>query len=398
NGAGVPLIAPALGILWIGLIAGVLAACRRSGRAGRLARFAVGFAVLALLLLGHPLNEAFYWPVSAAAYVPALAGVAVVTVRLVLTDTGTMAGRDRVICAVALCVAATSVESGMFFVLGFTGVMLASDLVSPRRAPFLPACLRASWYLLPLLVSLGILLCDLAFRVGNATSGVSAQDTSHFHRLVPSTLAALKVMPHRFGQDDGLVVKFLLIAGFAGLTRAATAGKAEGRHLVALAAGLLATVWLTIQAAYFQYGMPGFERHDTFEFCAIALLTLVVGRALSPLWPEPRAGRAGWRRMLAPAALLAALLVLAVPRLPQIVDDYRLLPEIRAVRATTWLSGRAPGASMTFVLPPHGKVLTGSPWQDGTYLLHPPPGVVNPFYTNWAMIYFGKERMTVVDP
>ena len=98
--AGAPLVAPFLALLWAALIGGGVLALWRPRAPGAPWRLAVALAVPAAMLLVRPINEMFYWPMAAAPYLLALAGIVVLTFRLVAGRTATR--RDRTICALAL--------------------------------------------------------------------------------------------------------------------------------------------------------------------------------------------------------------------------------------------------------------------------------------------------------
>ena len=80
---GAPLIAPFLLLLWAGLVAAAVVALWRPGIPGSPWRLAAALGVVAMFLLGHAINEMFYWPMGVAPYLLAITGIVVVTFRLI---------------------------------------------------------------------------------------------------------------------------------------------------------------------------------------------------------------------------------------------------------------------------------------------------------------------------
>jgi len=391
-----PLITPFLTALWLLLIGCSLAAMRSADAVGGVQRFAVALTVLAMCLLGHKVFELFYWPMAAAAYMPALAGMIVVTFRILLG--GPNLRRDRLVCCAALSLAAASAETGVFFVVGFTVVLLILEAPGWLRGGS-GGVASAAWYLVPLAICIAVLASAFRFRVGNATTGVGTTDI-YFHHLWPSLLATLHDLPRRFVSirgpasdlhlGPGLLMKALLFAGFAATCRSSLMVALPWRRVVALACGLLATVVLTSLAAYYQYSMAGSEHHDTFQQCAIVLLLLLLARLVAPFWP----GDARAAGIIGPFCLIAAIVAGMAPRLPGLLDDYALLPQIRAARSQTWDSGMDPAVkSIQFVEAPEGHVLRDIRWATGHFVLNPADKTANFWYVYGVLDFFGKQEI-----
>jgi hypothetical protein len=210
---------------------------------------------------------------------------------------------------------------------------------------------------------------------------------------LPKRLAGTHGLASEKAASVGFLVKALLLVGFAGVCRAAMTRAISWHHAIALGGGLVATIFLTSLAAYYQYGFGGFERHDTFQQCAVVLLLLLAGRVIGSRLPiKPAiAGTVGM------VGLIVAISVGLGVRLPGLVSDYRLLPEIQQAQQETWTSGiDASVTTMRFVLPPPGAVLTAMPFSTGHFDNSFPPKSSDPFYMHCLLGFFGKSSIDLV--
>lgn len=385
--AGAPLVAPFLALLWAALIGGGVLALWRPRTPGAPWRLAVALAVPAAMLLVRPINEMFYWPMAAAPYLLALAGIVVLTFRLVAGRTATR--RDRTICALALLVAAGSAETGLFFALGCCSALAVADLA--RRDA------RRFWYLAPLLASAALLGAWLLFRVADANGGLTA-DTTYFHHVGPSLLAALRSLPDEFAGTDPLrpgpgvvgtlVADALLFLGMLACFRVALPAPVPRRHLVALAAGIAASAFGTMAGAFYQFGMLCCERHHTFRQALLVVLLVVLARFAS-LLRAPAVPAAG---VVGPLCLLAAAGIALPSRLPGAIGDLRLLPADIAATQQNWAALRDPTRPLVFHLPVHGAVLEGLAWAPGHYTRDG----AGPWFVAAVLWYFGRTEGDVV--
>lgn len=391
-----PLITPFLGLLWGVLIGGTFAAAWWGGIGGRLPRLGLGLTVAAMFLLGHQINEMFFWPMAAAPYLLALPALVVAVFAIIGGHTQRMAGRW--IAAAALSIAVLSAETGLFMAVAFAAVLWVVE--GRRIRDGLRGIAGAAWYLLPLVLSFGILICEFSFRVGDATTGIGPTQ-AYFHRVLPSLGAALLTTPHELllydrsangmSSTGSLAVEVLLLAGFYFASVAAGFRRAPWQHLAALAVALPGAVGLIVFASYYQYGAWGFERHRTFGQCLDLLWLLVLARTAAQ-WtpPMPRLVPLG------AACLAAALAIAGVVRLPAILHDAALLPDIRKARDMTWDSGNdLATTTLRYTLPPGGRVLEPSVWQTGHFSLEPrSPGM--PWYVPGVLAFFGKKAIDIV--
>lgn len=391
-----PLITPFLGLLWAALAGGCLAAAWWGGRDGRLPRIAIGLTLIAMFLLGHQINEMFFWPMAAAPYLLALPAIVVAVFAVIGGHTQSASGRW--IAAGALSVAVLSAETGLFLAVAFAALLWVAE--DRRIRDGIRGMAGTAWYLVPLALSGGILVCELSFRVGDATTGIGPT-RAYFHQVWPSLGAALLTTPHELllydasagglSQTASLATEVLLLVGFYSGCGAVSFRKAQWHHLVALAVALPATVGLIVFASYYQYGAWGFERHRTFCQCLDVIWLLVLARTAA-------------QRRLAPSrlpafgavGLMAAMAIAGAVRLPAIIHDTALIPEIREARDMTWHSGHdAASATLRFTLPPGGRVLEPSVWQSGHFTLQPPtPGM--PWYVPGVLAFFGKKAIDIV--
>jgi hypothetical protein len=385
------LIAAFLTGLWALLVGAAIFATWRQDSARSPYRLTLGLSLVAMFLLDHRINEMFYWPMAAAPYLQALAGLVIATFQILLGETAL--SRGRLISGIAISEAVLSSETGLFFALGLGGTLCLLELpgVGPGGMQRLR---RAGWYLVPLALGLAELVLTFLLRINQTTAGLAPTDT-YFHHAWPSLLAALRTLPRELAWTEpsslaaSLALKALLLLGFVGVWSNLPAVALRRSHVLALAAGLLSVMVLIIFASFYQYGGWGFERHRTFLQCLFVLLLLVIARALAAAWPLP----VGVAVKLGPICLLGAMALGLAPRLPGVLDDYALIPQIRAARFATWDSGNQPGPAMRFVMPPHGHVLTGMVWQTG----HFSTGDANlPWYVPGLLNCFGKTSVEIV--
>lgn len=361
------LIAPFLATLWMVLFASMILAARQPGSPARTAQTALALSVGAMFLLGHGLNDLFFWPMGAAPYLLDLTGIAVVTFQVISGGVVRPAGQWA--CALGLALAATSSETGLFFALAFTVALSVLHMLSrprSRRAGFR----SEAWLVVPLAISLAVAAC-LAYIVrNNPTRGID-DGSAYFHHVWPSLAATLSVaVPDMFLRDGGpagiswpaaLVCDALLFFGLVWGCRFAFANRLPGREMAALVAALSSCFMLTIFTSYFEYSERVHEPQTAFRRCLVVLGLLTAARLAGPIADRHLLQRLG------PMALLGAIAIGFALRLPGLMNDYALIPDIREARALTWQSGLDPTtATLRYVPPPQGQVLHG--------LIPSPPG------------------------
>jgi hypothetical protein len=385
-----PLIAPFLAVLWAMLVGSAVVIAWHRGTPGVLPRFALALTILTMFLLGHRINDVFYWPMGAAPYLLTLVAITLVSFQVTVGDTSQL--RARLVCGLGLTVAATSWETGLFFALSFTIAMLLLELPGLARRGF-RGLTSSTWYLVPLAIA----LAETGW-VGYVILSVPArgmgQDSLYFHHLWPSLTATLLDMGSALSLGDGsaagfrglssLVVAGLLFLGFLWACRSGFGGRVPWRHMVALISGLIGCFTIITFASYYEYGATVHEPQAAIRQCLIVLVLLAVARLVEPLrrWRLPR--------IVGPTALIGAICIGMITRGPALISDYRLLPEIREARAQTWRSGLDPTTStLHYVVPPQGRVLNGLiPWPSGHFVLGAPG---TEWWMTGLMNFFGKS-------
>jgi hypothetical protein len=390
NAAHRPLAGRFDALLWAALAAACLvpawfgAETRRDDAGRRGIRLAFGLALFALFLLGHSICEVFLWPAGAAAYLPTLAGACWLFWCVADGLPGHRAG-----AAAALLLAAGSSEVGIFLVLIFAaGITLAGR---DRRTGLL-------WLLPALLVALTDLWVLLHTRIG--TIEILGPESVYVHHVWPSLRAAAPGffldlvssgadMPTTTDIASHVAADILVLIGARWCLASARPEPARQRALFAFCASLLIACYATRAAAFYQFGELCCERHEIMRQCLILLALAAAGAGSAARWP-PRIARGAF--CLSP--LLAATILLAVPRAPDLLQAYRLAPRSIAARAQTWESGERPGdGAMTMVLTPPGRLLHGlGGFDPGTYRL----GKDTPWHLRGVMQYFGKQSLTIV--
>lgn len=392
-----PLITPFLGLLCAVLIGGTLWAAWQRKAQGVLNRLTFAAVVLATFFVGHKLNSLFYWPMGAAAYLLDLAGVAVVTMQIFNGGTAKRAG--RLACLLALVVAATSSETGLFFALAFTMAMLLLALpvlARPRRTSE-PA--YSLWFLVPLVVSLAIAACLLHIVATNPARGIN-QASVYFHHVTPSLLGTLQTSVTEVllgGRSPGglTIPSWLatLAMFFLGALWACPRGSdapAAWRPVAALFAGLAGGYFLTLFTMYFEYGSEDHQPQMAFRKCLILLGLLPVAWLVNRCFPQLQ------RRLhlIGPAALLGVVALGAISRIPAMKHDYRLLPEMRQARSLTWHSANTPGATLRFFVPPRGALVLGQIPPAPGHFVRGAQGVAD--WENAMMDFFHKRELEFI--
>jgi len=102
-------------------------------------------------------------------------------------------------------------------------------------------------------------------------------------------------------------------------------------------------------------------------------------------------------QIIGPAALIAAVAIETIARLPGLIADYRLLPDIEAARALTWQSGHDPAtATPRYVVGPQGLVLLGLiPSLPGSFVAGAPDTA---WWMTGLMHFFHKQRLEFAPP
>ena len=419
------LIAVFLGGLWLLLVGAAMAAASFPRFRGVRPRdapspIAPGLAVAALLasyfLLGKP-GEVFYWPAGSAAYMPTLAGTTFAVVALALApDIELWSGGARAALCAGLLIAACSSEAGAIFALLNGGGQVLRPLI-PRagqsplpRASGIDPFLGAAWaWVLPAATAAFVLAMFSRNRAGTTEAVAMVAPTLHDLR------ASLGIGVRQFGHELigvpmniggaavlwlGAAIKLGLFLGFR--PRLAGTGYRSGTACLIQSAALLAAALFTLVFAYWQFGAPCCERHETIRQCFVMLALFSAACAL-PVRPVA-GGRRDWPGSDAlPAALLALpLLVLFALRAPVLRADYARVPDTVAALSETWRSGLACCTDrMDFYNPPDATLVTAYSLRPGIYGRLPPGAAADTPDARDAssiLAFFGKSSLLVLEP
>jgi hypothetical protein len=372
NALDAPLIGWLLGLLWLGGLAGIVAA----GRAGRV-RHPVTLALVLFalaLLIGKP-GEMFFWPMGAAAYVPCWAALAAVTV-LHRCDLG----RHRSALTVAMIVAAFSAEVGAVTVLVYAalaGVAFAPARDFRRLVPLIvPALCAASVCLIVLRQRM-----QPMGEVMDAASGLAGDWPASLRAALPG-FARDSVAIDGLPLLAGAAIKLLLVLC---LPAARPAARRDVRSALAWTCALLLGAFASVALAYHQFGALCCERHATLRqgmiLLAVATLAGLLGGAL---------------RVPRNVALAGVLLGLLLVRAPALRDDWRLLPDIVAARRGNWASGQSGGDAMTVRSVAAGRIVNADALPAGQYRRSTDvPFGDTPWFAWGIMARFGKHALTI---
>ncbi len=381
---GLPLIGVFTGMFWLILIAAIVLPTWL-GKRGKL----LSIVMLAMLLLGHPVTEFFYWPDGVAAYLPTLAAAAI----LLTLDWGgwseTRAGFFWNF--VALTVAAASFEVGAIFTLVYAALLAITRSIGSWQ--------RGALLAMPALLSLFLLYLQFVGRVSQGSEVIG--DAAIAHHLLASMIATVEKIPfellkgdtlrHKYtGLAEGLLIKSLFFVGlyFAMSARPHSPSKRLQRMRLVLAIALIGTAFVTIMAAFYNFGELCCERHDTLRqnYLLIALASIATWLA---------AYRPSRHYKFAMPVLSLALLIPMLVVSPRLMAEYRDYATIVNARNFTWQSGRAVGPDM--------KIIQTTPNLTGNLYITPgiyqrsadPKTDARP---QWMLIFFDKQSAEFTSP
>lgn len=382
-----PLMTECLGGLWAGSIGCVVAASALgAGRARAAAGPALALSFFAFVLVTNQVTEAFYWPASALAYMPTIAGPAAALFLLA----GAPTPARLALAGLALLAAALSSEVGAAIAIGVAGAascLAVWGRVTPRRTDL--------WWAVPGAAGLWVMGEIVRHRATVDELGASARPTTG-HLLASIGAAARQMAIDVVHAGAGVAIpaavaaKILFVAGFA-LVAARFAGARPGRWSAALACGLFVGAFFSLFAAFYHYGNDCCERQATTREALLDLFLVVAATALLARIAVSRVP--GW---LGPVLLAASLFPFAwrVGALRADAANYRFAVDSRA---KTWGSAADAGSgTMKFFLPPDaaGMLIRGT-WQPpGTYAL----AQGAPDMLGAVGRFFGKSTVIVCQP
>ncbi len=397
-----PLVASFITLLWIFLLAAILlAAWDRHSRFGALG----GLALLSSLLTGGRIEEVFYWPAGAVAYIPTLA--AMMVLFFLIAHNRLVASRGRVLATCCLLVAAFSSEVGAMLAVWIAVIELGHwCLGHSRKRTMIQPALNSLWWLIPGICGLSVLTV-VAMGRGQAVELANGVASSAFRHPLASLAAAMRETVREdlgpiavFAGGGAFHIRFLrpvfivlLICGVGlGWRTYPSLRESDRGRLLRLAVAMLLTAFTTAFSSYLHFGILCCERHETMRraltLLALSALAIVsFGRQAISAQSRSRGLRQGC------LLLLAATLPAAVCWSPQIVSVYRQQPRIGAARQFTFRSGYAPGdGSMKFQLAPADPVLGDPPLPAGVYSAAAHPRI----YPRSILQFFHKQRLVVL--
>lgn len=380
---GLPLIGAFITPFWVALVAAVLWPWIRNRRL--LLPTAV---LLAMLLLGHPVAEVFYWPFGVVAYLPTLTAAAL----LLTLDWGGRieSGAGSTWIVVALTIAAASSEVGALFCVIYIGTLFGSRSLVRGRPSLL--------FAIPLLLSVTVLFLQYTGRVehGNEVFG----DPAVAYHPVQTLLAAGKQVlfellkggnrHHYPALLTGVTTKALFFAGVYMAMSARNKDNVDARSQrmrLALTIAAVITAALIMAASLYNFGAVCCERHDTMRqgYVLVALGSLAT-------WLAVR--RPSRHSRFAGPLLLVALLIPLGSATPKLIANYRQYAAARQASATTWRSGQSAGPNMQVTQTLPGPITGGLLIKPGSYRrdrqAHDD--------IHWMLTFFNKKSAVVAAP
>lgn len=393
---GRPLITTVLSITWlVTALAVVVLPARYAQRHDRALTATVGLALCALFLANHPTGEMYYWPQAAIAYVPALAAIG--ALFWICVASGLESGRARRAAAAMLIVAACSIEIGAMLVFAIVGLTIASAFAVPRIRK---EWRKAVWLVLPFLVSAGVLALVFHGRVSNGNEVMG--DAAIVHHARPALHAAIREFAKAIAVSDwnsrsrlqialAILGKALVFVAFVGLSTRLSRERAHAGAmcwLTILCAACAATTFLTIAAAFYQFGMLCCERHDTLRQC---LIYIAIISAACALGLRPRPAQQARSAALSLALLSIAVAINLLSSVDALRSDYARYDALRDFKIANWNRGTAPTSSMLFEQTMPGRIVGGVTVDQKTYTLGTPE---NGWWIDGVMQFFHKTKVT----
>jgi hypothetical protein len=402
-----PLIAPFLGVLWVGfLAAGMVTAWseqaeRREGPAWPDVLVAV--SLMAMFVASGGLTEVFYWPAGAVAYLPTLSATLLLFLQVATGRLST--GKGRLLSFGCLLVAAGSSEMGAAFVLAFAlaqAVLLAGNVVgrSTDQAGRLPLW----WWILPAALSVVVAIAAGSNRFHVVESpAVLASDTVGHPMMslwrasgtLLQEVAGWRVQARgRTGLSERLPAELLLAAG-VGLCwwRMNRIDRETSRQIAGIAVALLLGALFTLAAAYLHFGAPTGERHETMRRCWIFLSFAGLGMLCFSRGAMERLRRLTSANVLAPLLLCGAIATLWHAR--ALIREYGVYAPVSQAIERNFESGwNTHSSEMEFEVPPNRGVLAFAEVAPGTYTTASPDAE----YPKYILRYFNKQVMIVREP
>lgn len=393
---GRQLMVPFLLLVWSALPVAALAALGARSRVGWL----LASAILALFLLGHPVGEAFYWPMGASAYVLGLAGITFVVLRM--AQAGPLTRRGKLGCSAAMVLAAGSSEIGIVFVATLCVALFAVAAAEGGWRQRARAVGRLAWLFVPLAVCL---VLGGLLATGRVAQGIErmAESPVYFKHAWPSLIAAAERLGGEFASiaipsDMPSPVlerldRVLFVVGITLCLRAGGVAPGPPARLFVLAAALGIAAFASLASAYHQFGVLCCERHATVRACLSVLLLVVLAFALARLRTLGRVPRR-WIGIAGPVFVAMAVLLPLAVSIPALRADYASEHARIAIRDANWRAGHDTiGPSMTFETLSHGSIVDGFGATAGRTVLSGPASG----FALGVMQYFGKSEVRMLN-
>jgi hypothetical protein len=377
-----PLITEFLAIFWLMFVAAALWPVLHNDRA-----FLCASVLVALLLLGHPVAEVFYWPFATVAYLPTVAAALLLLTLDWGDQIGGLSGNAWIFFV--LTIAAASSEVGALFSAIYVVLLLTTRSTEDGRGHLI--------FAFPLLLSGTVLYLQFTGRV--ATGGEVFGDPSVAHHPIATMSAVAKHLPFELLKGDsghhaftlltsGLATKLLFFFGVYIVMSAKRecAPRIQKRRLI-LAAAAIATATLTLAAALYNFGSTCCERHATIRQEYVFIAVGSIASYVAARWPSRSGRHAG-------LLLVCALLIPLAVAIPKLKTEYTGYAERLHANNQTWQSGRSSGSILRIEQAAPGPISGGQVIAQGTYQSGSPATNDVP----WMLVFFGKKSAVVTAP
>lgn len=401
------LIAPFLGMLWMGFLAAGLFTGLQSRLTDRdmpvWPGALVAISLMASFVAGGGLTEVFYWPAGAVAYLPTLSATLLLFLQVA---SGRLKDRNgRTLAFVCLLVAAGSSEMGAAFVLAFALVQVAQSAWPVAKGPT-PSAGRvpAWWWMVPAVLSVIVMMAVGTTRLHVVEAPTVLTSDAVGHPLRSAWRAAGKLLQEvagwRASADgreglSGRLPAELMVAAGVGLCwwRVSRPDRETLRQIVGIALALVLGALFTLAAAYLHFGAPTGERHETMRRCWIFMSFAALG-----MLAFSHSGMERWRHQ-AVASVAAPLLlggaVVSLWHAKALIREYEAYVPVRRAIERNYESGwNTQSTQMMYEVPPNRGVLAFADIKPGTYTSALP----DTEYPAYILRYFNKQVLVVREP
>lgn len=347
NKTHLPHTAWILALLWLGLIFSTsLPFFRyRNSSTPRVVRLLITLLPLYLTLATAKTAEVFYWPFGAAAYIPTVATITIIF-GILQWGSGKCSSTLWIICSTLL---AASSEIGAFLIFFLTIFLLCSQRFTSDecRAKDMAASFKRA--LAPAFIMAILVIFDLTLgRVGNSGEAQMNPSASHdikksIYSSIPDGIAQIftSVSDQPAALLSMMAIKICLILSAYSITKIFhLRSSVRSFNLIALGAACIATIFLTLFAAYYQFGISCCERHETLRQFLSFMAFMSFGSAFA-LIPKNTTFQKE-NNLLAIGNILLIIAIASTVNIKKLKTDYNSYADAIELNEINWIYTQRP--------------------------------------------------------